>query len=341
MPISWGRCRGGLAVLLILLAAAVGASRVQAQDIRYFRIGTGPTGESHFSIGGLIASALSNPPGSRQCDRGGSCGVPGLIAVAQSTNGAVANVQAIGAHSLDAALVQADVAYWAFHGTGIYEGKGAISNLRAIAMLYSDNVHLVARKEANIKSVADLRGKRLSLGEPGSGSLVDGRILLQAYGLKEKDVKLVNLRPGPAADLLAAGQLDAMLVIDGVPVPAIADLAAQTAVELVPVADPQAESLTKAYPFFLKGEIPGGSYQGNPGPVPTLAVGVVLLVDAQADADLVYGITKALWHPNTLKILRQGHPRGAAIHLEAETGRMGIPLHAGAAAYYFDAGLVP
>lgn len=322
------------ATLAILTAASA-----WAQDVTFLRIGTGATGETHFPLGGLIANALSNPPGSRPCEKGGSCGVPGLIAVAVSTNGAVANVQAIADRQMEAALAQADVAYWAFHGTGVYKDKGAVKNLRAIAMLYPDSIHLVARREAGIASVRDLKGKRVSLGEKGSGTLVDAQIILSAYGLSEKTVKAEYLRSGPAADALAAGALDAFFVIDGGPVPTIVELARGTAIDLVPIDGPEAEKLRQAHPFFLEGRIAAGGYQGVGQAVPTLDVGVVLLVGAELDHELVYGMTKALWHPSTQKLLAQGHPRGHLIKLEAATERMGIPLHTGAAAYYFDAGV--
>lgn len=323
--------------LVAVMVLAAGSAL--AQDIRFFRIGTGPTGQTHFPIGGLIANAISNPPGSRECEKGGSCGVPGLIAVAQSTNGAIANVEAIGAKRLDAALAQADIAYWAYHGTGIYQGKGAIPNLRGIAMLYTDSFHLVVRKDAGIKSVKDLRGKRVSLGEQGSATLVHSKIILQTWGLRDGDVKAQYMRSGTAADAMALGKLDAFFLIDGSPVPTVAELARNTAIDLVPIDGPEAAKIRKGFPFVLTGEIPADTYQGVAHPTPTLDVGVVLLLGAEAPEDLVYGITRALWHPSTQKLLAD-NMRGKLMKLEAATDRMGIQLHAGAAAYYFDAGLV-
>ena len=123
-----------LSFSILLVLCAVGAPLL-AQDVRFFRIGTGATSGTYFSIGGLIANVISNPPGSRACDRGGSCGVPGLIAVAQSTQGSVENVKAIIDGQLESALAQADVAYWAYHGTGMFREQGPSRGLRAIAHL--------------------------------------------------------------------------------------------------------------------------------------------------------------------------------------------------------------
>jgi len=331
-----------LAVFLAVVWGFLPAGSAAAQDIRFFQIGTGPTGETRFAFGGMIANAISNPPGSRECDRGGSCGVPGLVAVAKSTGGSIANIDAIATRRLDAALVQADIAYWAYHGTGIYKGKGAVQNLRAIAMLYPESLHLVARKDAGIHSVRDLKGKRVSFGDRDSGELVHGRLLLTAFGLSEGQVKLSFLKAGPAADALVAGRLDAMLVVDGLPVPILSDLAGRTDITLVSIAGPEIDRLRVQYPFLTEGTIPAGTYKGMEAEVKTMDVGMVLVTGAEQPNDLIYGITRALWHPNTRTLLTESHPRGRLFNLSATAlDRIGVQLHGGASAYYFDAGVTP
>ncbi|HAQ33712.1 MAG TPA: immunogenic protein, partial [Rhodospirillaceae bacterium] len=180
------------------------------EDITFFRIGTGATSGTYFPIGGLIASAISNPPGSRACDRGGSCGVPGMIAVAQSTEGSVANIEAIAGGELESGLSQADVAHWALTGTKVFakkkKAKGKNNKdknkkplgetLRAIANLFPENVHLVVRADKGIKSVFNLQKKRVSLGEPESGTLASVLLVLKGYGLTRKDMKPLYLPPG-------------------------------------------------------------------------------------------------------------------------------------------------
>lgn len=322
-----------VAVLLLCLAAAAGA-----QDIRFFQIGTGPSGESRFAFGGLIANAVSNPPGSRECDKGGSCGVPGLVAVAKAAGGAMGNVEGVAAGRLDAALVQADVASWAYHGTGAYRGRPPMDNLRAVAMLYPESLHLVARKDARIGSVRDLKGKRVSLGDRETGELARGRLLLAAWGLGEKQIRQSFLRPGAAADAMAAGQLDAMLVVDGAPAPIVAELAQRTAIVLVPLAGPEADRLRAAHPLYAPATIPAGTYPGVEAEVRTLEVGVALLTSVERSDGLIRGVTRALWHPSTRKLLAEGHARGGLLGLSAAgVARMGIPMHGGAAAYYSDA----
>ncbi len=206
-----------------------------AQDINFFRIGTGAIGGTYFAIGGMLASAISNPPGSRPCDQGGACGVPGLVAVAQSTQGSVENVEAIADGRIESALVQADVAYWAYHGTGMFRDRGALSNLRAVANLFPSTIHIVVRRDSFIGGVSDLGGRRVSLGEEGSGTLVDARTILAGYGISEAVIEPFYLRPGPASDRLFDGDIDAFFMVGGVPVGTIVDLAARLPIRLLPI----------------------------------------------------------------------------------------------------------
>ena len=241
------------------LGTALAASPTLAQDITFFRINTGGTAGTYFPIGGLIANAISNPPGSRTCADGGSCGVPGVVATAVASNGSVANVSAIATGAAQSGFTQSDVAYWAFNASGIYEGRPKVDVLRAIANLYPESFHLVARKGAGIKTVKDLAGKRVSLDEPGSGTLVDARLILAAYGLTEKDMKAEYLKSQQAADKLKDNALDAFFSVSGWPLGAIAELAATTGIDLVPIDGPEAENLVKAYSFFAADEIPDGA----------------------------------------------------------------------------------
>ncbi len=326
--------------LSALLLCALLPLPAPAQEISFFRIGTGAISETHFPVGGLIANVISRPPGSRPCDKGGSCGVEGLVAVAQSTHGSVANIQGIEADRLEAALVTADVAHAALTGTGPFAGKPALK-ARAVAMLFPDTLHLVVRADAGIDSLKDLRGKRVALGEKGSGTLVDAEIVLGAHGLRLRDIKEQYLRPGAAADLMAKGGLDAMFVLDGAPVPAIQELALSTPVRLIPIAGPPVDKLRDRYPFFRAGSIPASTYQGVDEPVASLDVGLVLMLSSEVDDETAYGLTRALWHPASRKILASGHPRAAALALDADLELMGLPLHPGAKAYYLDMGLLP
>lgn len=309
-----------------------------AQDMQFFRIGTGGTAGTYYPIGGLIANAISNPPGSRACDDGGSCGVPGLIATAVASNGSVGNINGVMGGSLESGFTQSDVAYWAQTGTGLWEGQPAVANLRLIANLYPESIHLVARKDAGIASVADLKGKKVSLDEPGSGTLVDAKIILEAFGLTESDIQAEYLKPDQSADRMRDGQMDAFFFVGGYPAGAIAELASQHDIVLVPVTGPEVDKLLEQYTFFAKDTFPGGTYNGVVEAVPTLSVGAQLVTSATLSDELIYGITAALYNENTQRLFAAGHAKGTAITLDSAVQGAGIPFHPGAEKFYKEAG---
>jgi TRAP transporter TAXI family solute receptor len=322
----------------LLGAALMGvAAMAGAQEMQFFRIGTGGVAGTYYPVGGLIADIISNPPGARPCDKGGSCGVPGLVAIAQSANGSVANVNAIKSGALESGFAQSDVAHWAYTGTGIYDGKGELENLRAIASLFPESIHLVARADAGIATVADLAGKRVSLDEPGSGTLVDARIILEAFGLSEDDIEAAYIKPSPAVAKMRDGQLNAFFIVAGFPTGSVVELCASIDCALVPIDGEARAALLERYQFFAEDVIPAGTYEGV-DETATVSVGAQWVVGAEVDEELVYGITKALWHDNARKLLDHGHAKGRAITLDTALDGIGIPLHAGAERYYREAG---
>ncbi|KAB0538395.1 TAXI family TRAP transporter solute-binding subunit (plasmid) [Pseudochrobactrum algeriensis] len=314
----------------VLGTAALGVTIATAQSPSFFRIGTGGTAGTYYPIGGLIANAISG---------NGDQGVPGLVATAVSSNGSVANINAVQSGGLEAGFTQSDVAYWAYTGTGLYEGKGKVEDLRLIATLYPETVHLVARKDAGIKSVADLKGKRVSLDEPGSGTIVDARIVLGAYGMTEKDVKAEYLKPGPAGDRLKDGALDAYFFVGGYPTGAISELASTNGISLVPIEGPEMEKILKEYSFFAKDTVPADTYK-DVGATDTISVAAQMVTSAKQSDELVYNITKTMWNDATRKALDAGHAKGKMITLQNAVTSLGIPLHPGAERFYKEAGLL-
>ncbi len=335
----WLRAR--LALLPFLaLAGAVALGQAAAQDIRFFRIGTGSTAGTYFPVGGLIASAISSPPGSRDCERGGSCGVPGLVAVAQSTRGSVDNVRQIQEGAIESGFSQSDVAYWAYYGEELFLTGGPLTSLRAIANLYPETIHLVVRSDSGIKSVADLKGKNISLDRPGSGTRVDALLVLRAWGLEAKDLEIFSLASGAAADALREAEIEGFFFVAGTPAAAVLELAEEALIDLVPLTGPEADKLLGDRPFFARQTLPVGVYPGIAA-TETLSVGAQWVVSEQVPEQEVYEITRALWHPSTRQLLDKGHPKGRQIVLEKALDGLGIPLHPGAAQYYREAGLLP
>jgi TRAP transporter TAXI family solute receptor len=309
------------------------------QDVVFFRIGTGGNVGTYFPIGGMIANAISNPPGSRACSDGGSCGVPNMIATAVATDGSAANVAAIAGGRMQSGFVQADIAYWAATGSGTFAGRPKVESLRAITNLYPESVHVVARKGLGIASIADLKGKRVALDEPGSGTLIDARLILAAFGLSETDVQAQPLKARAAGERLMAGTLDAFFSVAGWPEPAIAELASSTDVSLVPIEGPQADALVKQHTFFARDEIPRDAYKGVEA-VKTISVNALWVSSTRQSDELIYAVTAALWHPNLRRLLDSGHPKARSIRLETALDGVAIPLHDGAQRFYREKGLL-
>lgn len=328
----------------LLLGCAAGfalsSRRAGAQaGPNYFRIATGTTSGTYFPIGGLIASAISDAPGGPSCDKGGSCGVRGLIAVAQATSGAVENINLLKAGAVEAAFTQSDTAYWAYTGTGSFNAA-PFDALRSLGTLYTEAMHLVVRAESDIRTPADIRGHTVSVGEAASGTLADVRLILDAYGLTDGSLTVLNLRLGTAAERLARGELDAFFIVGGTPLPAVSELAAKTRIRLVPFDDEAAASLLRRYRFFRPMQIPAGTYSGT-GDILTLGVGAELVTSARIADDLIYDVTRALWNDNTRRLLAEGHPRGRSFSVGFAVAAAAIPLHAGAERYYRDSGALP
>ena len=327
----------GLVCASLFFATLLGAAAL-ADEPRFFRIGTAATGGRFFEIGGVVASAISSPADGPPCGRGGSCGVRGLVAVAQATPGSIENLRLVNNGQLESGFAQADLAGWAYTGANVFTEAGPLRRLRAIASLFPEAAHLVVRAESSIHSLADLKGKRVSLGELGSGTAADAVVLLAAAGLGEKALTRRYLRPGPAAEQLKEGSLDAMFLVGGYPVPAIRGLAATVPIRLVPIEGKIIEALKKDFSFYTSTEIPAGSYPGIDDATPSLGFSALWLVNADIDADLVYAITQSLWNPATAVLLAGLDPIGTRIRLDRALDGLSVPLHPGAARFYREAG---
>lgn len=314
-------------------------SSVHSQELNIIRIGTGSTAGTYFPVGGLIGNVISNPPGSRPCDKGGSCGVPGLIAVAQSTRGSIDNINLVYSGQMEVALSQADVAYWAFNGSGYFQGKKPKNSIRALANLFPENIHIVSRSDSGINKIRDLIGKRVSIGGPRSGSKVDARLILSAYGIRFSDMKVFNYNLDMATRAIEDNTIDAFFLVSGAPALAIVDLVDRVDLNFVPVDGPIAEKLIKIFPFFVEGEIPEKSYGDNKS-IKTLNVGALIITNSNMADDLAYGIVRAVWHPNVKSFFSNGHPRGQFINIKNALDGIGFKIHPGALNYYRDEGIV-
>ena len=319
--------RIGLFGITLAGALAMTSPGALAQE-RFVTIGTGGQTGVYYVVGQSICRLVNRETSEH-----------GLRCTAPSTGGSVANVNAIVGGAAESGFVQADVAFWAHSGTGVYEGKPKVEDLRGIANLYPETIHLVARKGAGIKSPADLKGKRVSLDEPGSGTLIDARIVLAAYGLTEKDIKAEYLKPNASGDRLRDGALDAFFFVGGYPTGAISELATSSGIELVPIAGPEAKKILADYKFFGPDKVPAGTYK-DVDAVETVSVNALWVTNAKQPEELVYGVTKAIWNKNSRALMDAGHAKGKLIQMKTALDGVGIPLHPGAEKFYKEVGLL-
>jgi len=325
------------ALLAGALAAAT-ARRIRAQALRVLRIATGGIAGTYYAVGSAIAAVISAPPGGRACGEGGSCGVPGLVATVISSHGSVANVELLEQGEVETGFVQADVAHFALTGTGPFTGRPR-RRLRGLAKLYDEVLHLVVMPDSGIRGPRDLPGKRISLDEPGSGTLVDVRLLLGAFGVREERIRAVYVKPDEALDLMRKGELDGFFVMAGYPTPSVVEAVERLGAVLVPIGGPAVDRLLADWPFFLRHRIPAGTYAGLTA-VPTVGVGALWLCRDGLEDDLAYGLLRALFHPASRSLLERAHPRAADIRPGTALEGMTAPLHPGAVRYYADHGLL-
>ncbi|AZV80882.1 TAXI family TRAP transporter solute-binding subunit (plasmid) [Parasedimentitalea marina] len=314
----------------------------QAQEMQFFRIGTGGAGGTYFPIGGIIANAISNPPGSRACDDGGNCGVPGLVAMAQSTNASAHNVNAIQNGQMEAGLSGAATLHFAYNGKGKFEGN-AKPDLRVIANLYPEDLHLVLSEGASLNSLADLAGKRVGIAQAGSGTQIAVELMLADYNVTRDNMDEAELNNAQSAERIADGQLDAYFYAAGTPVAALIQLDNTKGMELHNWSPEEVKMANSTVPYYIPSVIPAGTYPGVTYDVNTVAVSGMLVTNANIDEELVYQITKAMWSNTARKLLDNGHPKGKAITLETAlegVEGIGVPLHPGAERFYREAGLL-
>lgn len=326
----------------VALAAALSAGTAFAQDPTFFRIGTGSAGGTYFPIGGTIANGISAPPGARPCDKGGQCGVPGLIAIAQSTTASVFNNTAVQNGELEAGLAAADVTRSMFLGEGKFDGKPH-PKLRIIANLYPEDLHLVLPKGSSINDLSDLAGKRVGIAQAGSGTQVAVEMMLAEWGVTRDNMDEAELNNSQSAERLADGQLDAYFYAAGWPVSAMVQLSTTKGMSLHSFTDDDLKKINDLIPAYIPSMIPGGVYEGVDADIKTPAVSALLVVSSELSEDLVYGITAALWNDNTRKLLDNGHAKGKQITPDTALdgiAALGVPLHAGAEKFYKEAGLL-
>jgi TRAP transporter TAXI family solute receptor len=324
------------AVLLVAFVSVSGTAQDTSPRLS-FAIATGPSGGTYFPIGEAIASIVSHPPGADRCETEAACGPVGLIASARTSSGTVANVRDVNAGRADSGLAQADVVAEGIAGKGPFRALGAQSHIRSIASLFPEDVLIVAAKSSGIRTLADLKKKRVSLGAADSGTLATARAVLEAARLSH----LVRSSEEPAdvaAERLQEGKLDAFFFVGGAPVPFVQNLVSHGNVVLIPIDGAERTRLVAETRGLEPAVIPAGEYAGQ-ARIETVATHATLIVNDAAPAEIVYGIVKALFNPANRQSLAASHPSAGAIRLETARVDLPAPLHPAAARFYAEAAL--
>ena len=284
---------------------------------QFLNIATGGTAGTYYPLGGALAELLNQ-------------NIKGMNASAQSTGASVANVNMLKDGSVDIAFIQNDIAYYAANGKEMFKDN-KVENIRGIAALYPETVQFVTTADKGIKSIADLKGKKVAVGASGSGAEANARQILGAYGLTYDDIDAQYLSFGEAADALKDGNVDVGVVVAGFPTAAIQDLAANKSAALVNIDAEHADKLMKQYPHFTKITVPKGTYPGQEEDVNTVAVKCVIVTTDKLSDDLGEQIVKAIYeHLDRMKV---AHAVGKYITKDTALEGMSIKMNAGAEKY--------
>ena len=305
-----------LAAAAVLFTGCNGNADVEGK--KFLNIGTGGTAGTYYPIGGAIAEVLNKE-------------IPGMSASAQSTGASVANINMLSDGEVDLATVQNDIAYYAAHGTEMFQDK-KVDGLQGIASLYPETCQFVTLKSSGIKSLAELKGKRIAVGAVGSGVEANVRQILAAYGVTYDDIDAQYLSFAEGASALKDGNVDVAVLTAGYPTASVQDIAAQNPVRLLPVEGKAADALIAQYPFYTKTVIPAGTYAGFDEEVPSVAVMAMLVAGPTVNDDLGYCVTKAIF--SNLDRLQAAHAVGKQIAKDTAKTGMSLPMNAGAEKYF-------
>jgi TRAP transporter TAXI family solute receptor len=318
--------RTSIAVLLSL-ASLLAPPPVLAQKAKRVAIGTGATTGIYYVIGQSICSLVNR--GTKQ---------HGIRCIAPSTGGSIANINAIRSGEIQLGVAQSDWQYHAYRGDSTFKDQGPFTELRAVFSVHAEPFTIVVRKNANIRSFNDLKGKRVNVGNPGSGQRATLEAVMRVKGWKMSDFKLTSeFKAGEQSAALCENKVDAIVYMVGQPNGSIQETTASCDAVIVPVIGPEIERLLRDDAYYEKVTIPAKMYKGNNSDVETFGVAATVVASAKTDPELVYQVVKALFE--NFDSFKKAHP--AFAHLDPRTmitRNLSAPLHEGAVKYYKEKG---
>lgn len=287
-------------------------------------IATGGTSGTYYPLGGRMAQIFTDKAK--------------INASAQTTGASAENMRLLKNGEVDLAFTQGDIADYATKGNVMFKDDGPISNIKAIASLYNETVQVVVAKDSPIQTIEDLKGKRVSVGSPGSGTEANAQQILEVYGLTFDDLsKADRLDFGQSTSFIQDGTLDAAFVTAGTPTAAVNELAATKGTRIIGIDDTHIASLIEKYPYYAEQIIPANTYSGFDQEVKTVAVKAQLVVRAELDETVVYNLTKSLFE--NLDEFKTVHKKAEEVSLEQALAGVSLDVHPGAAKYFEEKGV--
>jgi len=305
----------GLCVVGMVTAASAGELKLI--------LATGGTAGTYYPYGGAMSKIWNSK-------------IPGMNVTAQATGASVENVRLMNKDEVELALVQSDTIDFAFNAKETFKEK--LTKMAVVAVLYPELIHIVVRGELDVKSFSSLRGKKIGVGAPGSGTEANFRQLLDVHKMTKDDVSTQFLSFAESADQFKDRRIDAFMVTGGVPTAAIMDVATQRDIKILPIDDTMISIMTNKYPFLAAAVIPANSYKGVTADVKTVAVNAVLIAHPKLSETVVYNMTKALFENQAE--LAAAHAKGKVLSLQGAATGVSIPFHPGAAKYYKEKGVL-
>ncbi len=313
-------------VLALLAVGAMTVTGAQAQD-KFMTIGTGGVTGVYYPTGGAICRLVNR--GRR--DHGIRCS-------AESTGGSVYNINTVRSGELDFGVAQSDWQYHAYNGTSQFADAGPFEKLRAVFSVHPEPFTLLVRPDSGVEKFEDLKGKRVNVGNPGSGQRATMEVVMDAFGMSMDDFSLATeLKGSEMAQALCDGKIDAMIYTVGHPAAAIQEAVNSCDVDLVDVSGPAIDKLVEENPYYRVATIPGGMYKGNDEDTTTFGVGATFITSADVPDDVVYTTVKAVF--DNFDQFKQLHPAfGVLVEEEMVKDGLSAPLHPGAVKYYEERG---
>lgn len=308
---------------LVVFAVLMGMFTIaQAAEVRMV-LATGGTAGTYYPLGGAMAQIWNSK-------------IPGMNVTAQTTGASAENVRLVNKGEAELALIQSDILDFAYSAQPPFKEK--LTKMQAVAVLYPEIIQVVVRKDSPAKSIVDLKGMKVGVGAPGSGTEANFRQLLDVHGLSMDDIKPQYLSFSESGEQFKDNHIDAFIVTAGIPNAAIMDISTQNPVRLINIEKDKVQQLTTKYPFLSSAKVPGKTYTGLETDTSTVAVNAVLVVNSDVKEEVVYNLTKALFE--NLPELAAAHAKGKELSLQTAAEGVSIPFHPGAAKYFKEKGVV-